>query len=201
MGSARYYAAAPTATTAATLKFTPAVIAGKRTCCGAGAGSGGYRSCTRRESKQNPVALRVGEDDSAHIRPLRDVDPPGAEAQQPLESSAVGAPSARRSKCRRHQKSAITRGWTASRAMAAMRLGMLGIINGSVSTTSGDSVEPLDQVDLDVVTVVLADGLTDGGSHGKFVGAVPQGHERSGEGVPVDGSRDLDQATGTENLC
>jgi len=63
------------------------------------------------------------------------------------------------------------------------------------------SVQPLGQVYLHVVTIVLADGLTDKGSDRELVSAVAQGHERSGEWVPVDGAGDLDQAASSEDLC
>ena len=63
------------------------------------------------------------------------------------------------------------------------------------------SVQSLGEVYLDVVTVVFADRLADGSSHGQFVGAVSQCHERSGERVRVDGPSDLDQTTGTEDPC
>lgn len=63
------------------------------------------------------------------------------------------------------------------------------------------SVETFGQVDLDVVTVVLADGRSDGGSYRELVGAVSQSHERTGERVPVDRAGDLDQTTSPEGLC
>src|SRR4051794_37825147 len=63
------------------------------------------------------------------------------------------------------------------------------------------SVEPLGQVDLDVVTVVLADGLAGSSGHRELVGAIAQRHERSREWVPVDGAGDLDQTTSSEDLC
>ncbi len=62
------------------------------------------------------------------------------------------------------------------------------------TSRSGRSVEPLREMNLDVVSVVFADGVTDGSDHRELVGAVSQRHERSGERLPVDGAGDLHQA-------
>lgn len=55
------------------------------------------------------------------------------------------------------------------------------------------------EMDRDVVAGALRDGCPDGRIERELVGAVAEGHERAGEGVPVDGAAHLDGPSGREN--